>query len=388
MRRAFRQHISLFWLLHLGGWLTFGLAMTFSRIGIYPLWYMAVEKGILTVLGIGFSLLLRGVYRRVRRRSPSLLGIISLSVFGSYLLSLLWTATFNVAMDTFMSWYQSQPFAVENWFQLVSGSLYHAFVLMSWSVLYFGIKHYQDLQQERERALKAEAQAQQAQLAALRYQLNPHFLFNTLNAISTLVAEERNQDARRMIARLSEFFRLTLEQSNAQEVPLVEELAFVRRYLEIEQIRFAERLSVRMDADPETYAALVPTLILQPLVENAIKHAIAPRETGGQIEIEARYVGGRLHLRVRDDGPGMSKGGTDAERYGVGLTNTQARLEVLYGTDQRLGLRRADGGGVEVTLDVPYRTAAEDGRTEPRAQTASHERSTESTYGHAYTDRG
>jgi two-component system sensor histidine kinase AlgZ len=203
--------------------------------------------------------------------------------------------------------------------------------------------------------MKAETLAHQAQLRALRYQLNPHFLFNTLNAISTLVAQNENAAANRMIARLSEFLRLTLESSGAQEVPLAAEIDFMKRYLEIEQVRLGDRLDIHFDIAPETLAIPVPNLILQPLVENAIRHGIAPRESGGRLEIEARCTGGLLQLEVRNDGP---KPGGDLSPLdqGVGLSNTRARLEQLYGAAHRFELRSLETGGLAVAICLPQKT--------------------------------
>jgi anti-sigma regulatory factor (Ser/Thr protein kinase) len=354
-----------FWPLQLAGWLAFAVAMTFSRIGIYPLGYMIADKTILTVLGIIVTLGLREVFGRVKRKDIGMIGILVLSAGSAYAASMPWTAAHNLAMEWYEARLESSAFVLTGWFQLFGGAVYHAFVLMAWSVLYFGIKHYQDLEEERERALRAEAQAHVARLEALRYQIHPHFLFNVLNAISTLVAEGRNREAGRMIARLSDFLRLTLDEEVAQEVPLAEEIDFVKHYLDIEQIRFGDRLRTRIDVEPEALSAAVPSLILQPLVENAVRHGISRREEGGEIEVAGHLVGGTLRLRVRDDGPGF--GGTDeetkrrfenaTERPGIGLANTSRRLEELYGENHRFSVRRADGGGIEVVIDIPFARA-------------------------------
>ena len=348
------QRMSLFWLLQLSGWLAFGMAMMLSRPGMYPLWYMALNKGVLASLGLLTTLGLRGVYRKLWQHRVSLLRLLVVTVACSYLASLVWTAAFNFVVAAYHDWVRGEPFALEGWFILVNGSLYHAFVLMAWSVLYFAIKYYQALQDEQARVLRAEARAHEAQLQALRYQVHPHFLFNTLNAISTLVVEARNEEARRMIARLSDFLRLTLDGTSAPQVPLVEELAFVERYLDIERIRFQGRLTTEIDADPEAYAALVPVLLLQPLVENAVRHGIAPQEDGGRLLVTARRVSERLHLRVEDTGQGLAGRPADVLDNGVGLANVRARLQERYGDDHRFELNRSDRGGVAVTIELPY----------------------------------
>lgn len=205
------------------------------------------------------------------------------------------------------------------------------------------------------RASQLEARLVQAQLQALRMQLQPHFLFNTLHAVSALM-EDDIKAARRMIARLSELLRLTLEQSGQQEVTLQQELEALERYLEIEQIRFQDRLQIEMKIDPETLAARVPYLILQPLVENAIRHGIAPLSSAGKIEIRSARQDGMLELLVRDDGPGLPDGEA-AFKEGIGLANTRARLEQLYGLEHRIEISNAAGGGLLVTLAIPFQSA-------------------------------
>ncbi len=205
------------------------------------------------------------------------------------------------------------------------------------------------------RASQLEAQLAQAQLQTLRMQLQPHFLFNTLHAVSALM-EDDIKAARRMIARLSELLRLTLEQSGQPEVTLQQELEALARYLEIEQIRFQDRLQVELKIDPETLVAHVPYLILQPLVENAIRHGIAMLSSAGKIEISSARQDGMLELLVRDDGPGLPDGGA-AFKEGIGLTNTRARLEQLYGVEHRFEIGNATGGGWLVTLVIPFQSA-------------------------------
>jgi two-component system, LytTR family, sensor kinase len=202
------------------------------------------------------------------------------------------------------------------------------------------------------RSAQLGAQLAQAQLQALKMQLHPHFLFNTLNAISTLVHRDP-EAADRMIARLSELLRLTLENAGVQEVPLAQELEFLERYLEIERTRFADRLVVRMDIAPEALDARTPYLILQPLVENAIRHGIAARSSAGCIVVSARRDNGKLVLEVGDDGPGITSAASISNK-GVGISSTRARLEKLYGSAQRFELRNGEKGGLVVTLAFPF----------------------------------
>jgi signal transduction histidine kinase len=215
-------------------------------------------------------------------------------------------------------------------------------------------------------AAELHAQLAEARLSALRAQLNPHFLFNTLNAVSALVARDP-RGVRRMIARLSELLRYSLEGAGEQEIPLRQELAFLERYVEIMQIRFQGRLEVHTEADADVLDALVPNLILQPLVENAIVHGASRAPGIGRVELRARRAGDDVVLSVRDNGPGPadadSAGGaaavTGSAAGGVGLRNTRARLEQLYGAGQTLALRAAPGGGFIAEITFPYHTRAD-----------------------------
>jgi two-component sensor histidine kinase len=226
-------------------------------------------------------------------------------------------------------------------------------------------------QRNRERELQASALATElvrTRLDVLRMQLNPHFLFNTLHTISALI-HESPEDADRIVARLSELLRVSLEQSDTQEVPLREELAFLERYLEIEQTRFQDRLAIEMEIDAGLDDVLVPSLILQPLVENAVRHGIEPRENTGRITIAARRLEAMLELKVSDNGPGLSETEMAPRREGVGLSNTRSRLLHLYGAKQQFELTPAPGGGLEARLLIPCRTEA--GECKPKAVIAS-----------------
>jgi len=194
-------------------------------------------------------------------------------------------------------------------------------------------------------------------------QLNPHFLFNTLHTISALI-HENPEDADRIVARLSELLRVSLEQSDTQEVPLRQELSFLERYLQIEQTRFQDRLAVEMEVEPGLDHVLVPSLILQPLVENAIRHGIEPREDTGRVKIAARRLDGMLELKVSDNGPGLSESEIAPNREGVGLSNTRSRLSHLYGANHRFDLTPASGGGLEARLLIPCRTEAGECKSE------------------------
>lgn len=224
------------------------------------------------------------------------------------------------------------------------------------AVASYAFSYYRRYREGQLRTFQLEAQLSQSQLHALKMQLHPHFLFNTLHSISALLNKDP-QSARKMITRLGDFLRLTLENSGAQEVTLRKEMEFLSCYLEIERIRFQDRLVTHMDLDEQTLDARVPNLILQPIVENAIRHGIAPRSTPGLIEIEAKQLGASLRIQVRDNGPGISEHRTPENLFkrGLGLTNTETRLERLYGTAHLFDLRNSPDGGLVVTLEIPFR---------------------------------
>lgn len=241
-----------------------------------------------------------------------------------------------------------------------------ASIAFSWSVLIYwaillatnALDNYHRYRSEQLRSSQLQAQLAEAQLRTLRMQLQPHFLFNTLHSLSDLVLEDA-RSAVRMIAKLGDFLRLTIEAPGEQIIPLRQELEFARSYLEIEQIRFHDRLEVVIAAEPPTYAAHVPNLLLQPIVENAVRHGAAARVGAGKIAIKARRNSNQLQITIQDNGPGLrSHGGKKGE--GVGLANTRARLRQLYGEEQSLELASsdADDGGTVVLLKIPFVTSA------------------------------
>lgn len=239
-----------------------------------------------------------------------------------------------------------QPLLVKTW---------HFNLLIYWviAVVNFAFDYYRKFRERELSAAELEKQLAQAQLQALQMQLNPHFLFNSLHSISALMHEDVER-ADGMIARLSELLRAALDSSDTQEVPLREELDLLKRYLAIEQIRFGGRLNVRIEAPPEILDARVPNLILQPLVENAIRHGIEPRAKAGHIELRAEDSNGSLILEVSDNGSGIPPDQPINE--GVGLSNTRTRLRTLYGGAHNFELRQSSEGGLLVRLTIPFRT--------------------------------
>jgi len=218
--------------------------------------------------------------------------------------------------------------------------------------------YYQNFRASELAQSSLKTQLVQAQLRALKMQLHPHFLFNTLHSISSLVLEDPTK-ANSMIARLGDFLRLTLENSDQQLVSLKEETEFLRCYLEIEQVRFGDRLTLEFELEPQTLSAQVPHLILQPVVENAIQHAIAPRATRGHINIEAKRLNSLLRLEVRDNGPGITLNGDLLRTEGVGLSNVRARLHQIYGSNFRFELMNARDGGLAIVMEIPFQREAD-----------------------------
>jgi len=224
--------------------------------------------------------------------------------------------------------------------------------------LYYTLEYWQRYQRESLRAAQLQTQLAQAQVQTLKMQLHPHFLFNTLHSISALIQEDP-ESAETMIARLSDLLRRALDQSATQEIPLRDELDFLNLYLEIERTRFEERLKVDYDIDPAALDALVPNMILQPLVENAIRHGIADRTENGRISISARKRANDLLLKVEDNGSGIPARAVLSLKEGVGLTSTRGRLERLYGSGQRLQLEAPSAGGLIARIVLPFVAAGE-----------------------------
>ncbi len=230
-------------------------------------------------------------------------------------------------------------------------------VLIYWVIILikYAFEYHRRYREGELKASQLEAQLAQAELQALKMQLNPHFLFNTLNSISALMNKDQ-EGAEKMIARLGDFLRLTLESRGTQEVTLKEELDFLKCYLEIERIRFQDRLQINIQVEPDTLAARLPNLILQPIVENAILHGVAPHQRPGCINIRAKRLNGHLLVQVTDNGAGLPLQ-RNLLKEGIGLANTQARLEQLYGLKQRIDLENVPEGGLAVTLEIPFQVS-------------------------------
>jgi two-component sensor histidine kinase len=349
-----RSNHRLFWSLQCAGWGIFFAAMFFAGLAQWPLAYTLARKTSLTVFGLLASSLMRYPYRELLRRNaaPALIAVAGVVLSAAF--AGCWMAAYNFVMVALV---QSRPPAAFRLFPDLTNTIYYAFVLIAWSTLYVAIPIVLEQRADRERLSRAETLANEAQLRALRLQIDPHFLFNTLNAISTLIAERKDAEANRMLARLSDFFRTTLTASKAMEVSIAAEIEFARQYLEIEKCRFGDRLHVEITVAPEAARAVVPALILQPLVENAVRHAIAVREESGSVAITASRLDGWLLLGVNDDGPGLAA--ASGSGSGVGLANVKNRLQHHYGDTSAMTFSRNAMGGLGVMIRVPFREAVE-----------------------------
>jgi len=355
----FLDHISAnreyqFWTLQAIGWT--GWVVLFTIRDFY--WSSSFDRVPLLVIdaiaGLVLSTALRYVYRAVWDQ-PVYLRVMAVLI-ASYLIAAVWQPIKNYSQFVYND--DFGDISKYGFMAYFAGTLgYSYFLMLCWSGLYFGVKFYQLLQEERQRSIKAESMAQEAQLRMLRYQLNPHFLFNTLNAISTLILEKETGTANAMVSKLSNFLRYSLDKDPMKKVDVDHEINTMKLYLEIEQLRFDDRLTVEFDIEEPARKALVPSLLLQPLVENSIKHAVAGSETGGKIRIGAKVFARDLLLQVQDNGPGIPiQAGKVPEFRGVGLANTRNRLKELYGDRHSCRFSENVPHGLSVEIRIPFET--------------------------------
>jgi two-component system LytT family sensor kinase len=340
----------LFWSLHAAGWAAYGITQYFGAL-LYekPSAYARVIA-VSAVSGFLLSMPMRYIYQRLWGRSPRtmIMGVLATC----YVTALGLRFVINLSYKQLIE----PDWQAQTLFEFFGGALSTTYLLLCWSVLYFGIKFYESQRRQEAAMLKAVALAQEAQLKMLRYQLNPHFLFNTLNAISTLIIDNQNRTANHAVTRLSEFLRYTLDQDPMKKVTLRQEIEALDLYLGTERLRFGERLRLEYAIDAPALEALVPSLLLQPLLENSLKYAISAREQGGLVRIEGRTREGLLELAVIDDGPGLREDAPDGARRGVGLRNTRERLTVLYGERCRFTVLNSHPG-LRVDMALPLETA-------------------------------
>jgi LytS/YehU family sensor histidine kinase len=331
------------------GWSGYAVVRAFSAVAIgWDLGYYTVLIAVAVAIGFTMSTMLRYVYR-IARDWP-MQAVLPLVLFLCVSMGLLYSYV-EVSLGPVLI----PDFGQQTGLGLFANATFEATTLFAWSAIYFGYHYYQGLQEQKEQVLKATAMAHQAQLKMLRYQLNPHFLFNTLNAISTLVLEKSEEDANKMLTKLSSFLRFTLVNQPTQRITLDQELHALGLYLEIEKVRFQDRLNMVFEVDEAARSALIPSLLLQPLIENAIKYAIAPEIDGGTITVCAEVEDGRLKIGLKDTGPGIedltnivSQSGS-----GVGITNTKERLSQIYGENHKITLKNLTPKGLGIFIEIP-----------------------------------
>ncbi len=347
-RPFFEDKNRAFWVLQGAGWTGYLLLRVVVSLSNGFELTIVVNAVIEAIIGYCITLLLSTLFGLYRRQLPQIPGILlSLATLAAatMLFSVLDAFNFSLSSD--------QPGVT---LTRVFGTAFIALIsLTGWSALYFGINYYLIVEEQSDQLSRLETQASSAQLAMLRYQLNPHFLFNTLNSISTLVLLKQTERANAMLSRLSSFLRYTLANEPTANVTLAQEVETLKLYLEIEKMRFEERLRPRFDIDPRVEKARLPSLLLQPLVENAIKYAVTPKEEGAEIAVIARLAGDRVQITVSDTGPGLRETKTRPSlSTGVGLANIRDRLAQAYGPDHRFLTRSNRGGGFEVDIELPF----------------------------------
>ena len=348
-----------FWRLQAAGWGGAMLLRAMSSLAnAQPLSFLVIIL-IATITGFSISLLLSVAFRQLIARRPlvtwGVTAVIVPIAVGIYAFIESWViGLYRPESDTTFT-------------QLFLGVFYLDLTLLgAWSALYYAINFFLQVEEQNDQLLRLEAQATSAQLAMLRYQLNPHFLFNTLNSISTLVLLKQTEPANAMLSRLSAFLRYTLVNEPAGQVTVAQEVETLKLYLGIELMRFEERLRTRFVIEEAACHALLPSLLLQPLVENAIKYAVSPQESGAEITITAQLVGQNLRVTVSDTGPGLqnpaydnrltgvSFDGGDPVSTGVGLANIRDRLAQAYGDDHRFEIQDSPEGGFSVVIEIPF----------------------------------
>jgi two-component system, LytTR family, sensor kinase len=348
-----------FWRLQALGWGGTMLLRAMSGIANeVPLSFLVLVL-ISTVTGFSITLILAVVYRQlISQRALITWGVTALVL------------PFAVSLYAFIdAWVNGLYYAdnAKSFAQRFIALLnVDATLIGAWSALYYAINFFLQVEEQNDQLIRLENQATQAQLAMLRYQLNPHFLFNTLNSISTLVLLKQTGPANAMLSRLSSFLRYTLVNEPTGRVTVAQEVETLKLYLEIERMRFEERLRTSFKIDPVTEAALLPSLLLQPLVENAIKYAVSTQEAGAEITIATQLAGQNLRITVSDTGPGLQNAGSDNRlsgvtfdggeqvSTGVGLANIRDRLAQAYGEDHRFDTMEPPEGGFAVVIDIPF----------------------------------
>lgn len=368
MAATLLRSIPPFWMLQIGGWFSFGAAVSIGRIGELRVPTIVAVDWSLVFLGFLVTLGMRRLYSRLSPIADAPGRMIAVGLAASSLGAVLWTASYRLYLrgpaSALLSAAHGEPVQLGEEL-ILDDTVYSAVVLLAWSVLYFGIKSYQALQMEKERALRAEAHAKEAQLQMLAYQLNPHFLFNALNSIRAMIDEDRLR-AREMVTEVAGFLRYALLDRPLQSARLSEEADALRGYLRIEQIRFEERLDVYVAIAPEAARCWIPAFLLHPLVENALKHG-----SGNPLRVRllAAVEGDRLRISVENTGslqgrpaPSAFLTPERAERLlgmGIGLRNVRARLEQLLPGDHVMEITE-QAGWVRVNIEIPAASGSDE----------------------------
>lgn len=352
-----------FWNLQLAGWGAAFLLRAVSSLANKQEFAVLALILVTTITGFSISLILSVIYRQLIRQQP-------LVTWGLTAVALICAVLLHASIDAWVQGVYTGG-GRDSFAQRLIGLLYLPMTLLGgWSALYYAINFFLTVEEQADRLERLEAQATAAQLAMLRYQLNPHFLFNTLNSISTLVLLKQTEPANAMLTRLSGFLRHTLIAEPGSQVTLAQEIETLQLYLDIERMRFEERLRTHFEIEDAALQAQLPAMLLQPLVENAIKYAVSPQEEGARIALTARVIGERLRLTVEDTGPGADDSPRAATgdavpgrpvSTGVGLANIRNRLAQAYGESHLFETRSEAGGGFTVLIEIPFTPAARAG---------------------------
>jgi two-component system, LytTR family, sensor kinase len=357
---------SLFNVLQAGGWTAAYVVCSFAAAQVFGLWPALLDTLIWAIVGCVITLGIRLVYRRSRRLHHSYVVFAAIALAASMLLAPLWYSIEQITLRMTMtavlqvdSWRPSfAAYAVKVARDPLFFSIYlwpfYSIILFTWASLYFGVNAMLDLESERANVINERKLAETARLRALQSNLNPHFLFNALNGIATLVRERDSVTALAMVDALGTFLRSTLQRVDTPELRVSEEIELIEQYLRIQRYRFGSRLHAVVEAAREVLGAFIPTLILQPLVENAVRYSVLPRDAGGSLWVWVRKELAVLVVSVEDDGCGLDGGTLDA--FGMGLQNSSDRLKALYGSAASLTIgSRTDGTGCAVVIKLPFR---------------------------------
>jgi two-component system, LytTR family, sensor kinase len=359
---------SLFNVLQAGGWGAAYAVCALAAEQDQGLWPAMLDTLIWAFCGFVVTLVLHDVYRRLRRLRLSHVTFAAVALISSVLLAPLWYFMEHVCLrmtlpavlqvDSLRSLFSVNASIMAREPLLLTQYLwpFYSIILFTWASLYYGVNAILDLESERANVVNARKLADTAHLRALQSNLNPHFLFNALNGIATLVREKESVDAAAMVEALGTFLRSTLQRLDTPELRVAEEIELIEQYLRIQRYRFGTRLHAVVEAKREALGALIPTLILQPLVENAVRYSVLPREAGGRLWVSVRKELAVLVVSVEDDGPGLN--GATLNAFGMGLQNSSDRLNALYGAAATLTIgSRADGTGCAVVIRLPFRPA-------------------------------